>query len=262
MEILQENGRGGFMYIISPKNHTEANKVWKEKLGGRPNGARVLGEAQAKYLSKEFAKYYDLLVTYSVNLPFEIPEGTKRIAVMWHQNYPWTEGFKQWQRVNIKLKDYQVDYFANEHKIVDLINEVKNNAFFLPRFVDTDTLPKPMEKTIDTLWYGNRWNSFSEEFDIYKRKAYKPLWVSQGKFGDGDKIIKDNLTHEESLDILRRARVVWAIGVSQLEAQAFGAKVVPYRGQVLPLYTEKTAPVYLRRLLDKIWAERNPRLGK
>lgn len=262
MEILQENGRGGFMAIISPKNHTEANKVWKEMLGSRPNGARTLGEAQAKYLSKEFAKYYDLLVTYCVNYPFEIPEGTKRIAVMWHQNYPWTEGFKQWQRVNIKLKDYQVDYFVNEHKMVNLIKDVNGNAFFLPRFIDTETLPKPLEKTIDVLWYGNRWNEFQAEFNMFMSRASTPFWVSQGKFGKGDKVIKDNLTHEESLDILRRARIVWAIGISQLEAQALGAEVVSYRGPALPLYTEKTAPVYLRRLLDKIWSERDPSLRK
>lgn len=251
------------MYILSPKNHETANKFWKEKLGGRPNGARTLGTATEKYLAKEFEKHYDMLITYAIDFPFTIPEGVKTIAVMWHANFPWTEGFKLWQKSTIKLAGYEVDYFVNEHRMVDLINEVGGRAFFLPRFIDTTTLPAiPKEKKIKTLWYGNRWNEFEGEFGKYLVDNEEPYWVSQGKFGLGNDVIYEKLDHKQSLDILKYAEKVWAIGLSQLEAKALGAEVVSYRGPTIPLYTQKTAPVYLRRLLDEIWSKRNPTLGK
>lgn len=250
------------MYIISPANHETANKVWREQLGSRPNGARTLGTSSAKYLADEMSKYYDMFVTYCVNYPFEIPDGVKTIAVMWHQNFPWTEGFKQWQRVNIDLAGYEVDYFVNEQKMVDLIREVGGRAFYLPRFIDTNTLPEPAEKTIPNLWFGNKWGEFRGEFEQYKATYERAPWVTQGNYGIGDKVLRENISQEQALMLVARAKVVWAIGLSQLEAQALGAEVISYRGEVLPLYTEKTAPLYLRRLLDEIWSERLPSLRK
>lgn len=251
------------MYIISPENHETANKVWRELLGSRPNGARTLGEASAKYLSDEMAKHYDMFVTYCVNFPFEIPDGVKRIAVMWHQNFPWVDGFKLWQTCNIKLAGYEVDYFVNEHKMVDLIREVGGRAYFLPRFIDTTTLPEPVEqKTIPVLWFGNKWGEFKGEFEEYKNSYERPAWVTQGNYGIGDKVLRENISHEQALEIVARAKTVWAIGISQLEAKALGAEIISYRGQAIPLYTEKTAPLYLRRLLNEIWSERTPSSGK
>lgn len=251
------------MYIISPANHETANKVWREQLGSRPNGARTLGTSSAKYLADEMSKHYDMFITYCVNYPFEIPDGVKTIAVMWHQNFPWTEGFKQWQVVNLKLAGYEVDYFVNEHKMVDLIREGGGRAYYLPRFIDTNLLPEPArEKDIPTLWFGNTWGEFRSEFANYKATVDTPYWITQGRYGFGDEVIDDDISHEDALKIVARAKVVWAIGLSQMEARALGAEIISYRGAPHPFYTEKTAPVYLRRLLNEIWSERSPSSGK
>ena len=251
------------MYILSTENHTQADKVWRELLGCRPNGARTLSQASVKYFAPLMEKHYDMFVTYCVNIPFEIPEGVKTIAVMWHQNFPWTEGFKQWQRANLMLRGYEVDYFCNEHKIVDLINEGGGRAYYLPRFIDTTLLPEPArKKDIPTLWFGNTWGEFRSEFANYKASTDTPYWITQGRYGFGDKTIDDNISHDDALKIVARAKVVWAIGLSQMEARALGADIVSYRGAPHPFYTEKTAPVYLRRLLDEIWSERDPSFGK
>lgn len=250
------------MYIISPGHHPVADEVWRTKLNSKPNGARTLGSAQAKYLAGEFEKHYDMLVTYCSSFDFDIPEDVKKIAVCWHQNFPWVDAFKQWQRTNLKFKDYEVDWFCNEEKIVELINEGGGRAFYLPRFIDTKEMPKPkIAKEYDTLWFGNQWGGFQNEFAMYKRNAHKPYWVAHGTFGYGDKKIRE-VNHEQSLDIVNKARVVWAIGVSQLEAQYLGARIVSYRGKILPYYDETTIPLFTRRLLDKIWSERDPGLGK
>lgn len=250
------------MYIISPGHHPVADEVWRTKLNSKPNGARTLGSAQAKYLAGEFEKHYDMLVTYCSSFDFDIPEDVKKIAVCWHQNFPWVDAFKQWQRTNLKFKDYEVDWFCNEEKIVELINEGGGRAFYLPRFIDTKEMPKPkIAKEYDTLWFGNQWGGFQNEFAMYKRNAHKPYWVAHGTFGYGDKKIRE-VNHEQSLDIVNKARAVWAIGVSQLEAQYLGARIVSYRGKILPYYDETTIPLFTRRLLDKIWSERDPGLGK
>lgn len=250
------------MYIISPGHHKTADKYWKEKLGGKPNGARTLGSAQAKYLAPVFERYYDMLITYCSSFEFEIPRGVKRIAICWHQNFPWVDAFKQWQRTNLKFKDYEVDWFCNEKTIVQLIREGGGRAFYLPRFVDTDELPDPTdEKKFDTLWFGNQWGGFQGEFQTYKDNAHKPYWITHGTFGYGNKKIKD-VTHEEALRLVSKARAVWAIGMSQLEAQYLGAKIVSFRGDILDFYDEKTIPLFLGRLLDKIWSERDPALGE
>ena len=250
------------MYTISPGHHETADKFWKEKLGSRPNGARTLGSAQAKYLAPIFERHYDMLITYCSAFEFEIPKGVKKIAICWHQNYPWVEAFKQWQRVNIKLKDYEVDWFCNEETIVKLIREGGGRAFYLPRFIDTHEMPRPkIAKEYNTLWFGNQWGGFQNEFAMYKRNAREPYWVTHGVFGYGDKEIR-KVNHEQSLEIVNKARTVWAIGVSQLEAQYLGARVVSYRGGILPYYDETTIPLYLERLLNKIWSERDPSLGE
>ena len=249
------------MYIISPGHHKTADKYWKEKLGSKPNGARTLGSAQAKYLAPVFERYYDMLITYCSAFEFEIPKGVKKIAVCWHQNFPWVDAFKQWQRVNIKFQGYEVDWFCNERKIVELINEGGGRAFYLPRFIDTHAMPKGKPKKIDHLWFGNQWGGFQGEFAEYKRTNKEPYWITHGSFGLGDKKIRD-VSHEEALEIVSQAKEVWAIGISQLEAQYYGANIVSYRGDVLKYLDEKIAPEYLNRLLNKIWTERDPSLGK
>lgn len=239
------------MIIVSPNHHPEADKFWKEKLNSKPNGARTLGGAIADNLSDIFAEHYDMLVTYASDYPFDIPEGVKKIAVIWHQNFPWVEGFKVWQRVNIRLKDYDVDYFVNESVLLSLIKDVYKKAYYLPRFIDTTDYPKfNKKKDIKTLWFGNAWGEFRNEFDAYKSLVEKPLWITHGKLGEGDETIKE-LTREETLEIVARAQVVWAIGVSQLEAHYYGCDIASYRGEPLPFYDQNTIKVYLRDILDR-----------
>lgn len=241
------------MRVIHPNNHAAAIKFWKKYLHSKPNGARTLGKAQAKYLEDIFSPYYDLMVTYASDYEFPIPDGTKKIAVMWHQNFPWTEGFKVWQRVNNKLLKYEVDYFCNEQKIVDLIREVGGSAYFLPRFIDTKMYPKlNAKRDIDTLWFGNKWNEFANEFSLYCLTVDKPYWITHGQFGCGDEVIHDNINRVETLKTLARAKTVWAIGISQLEAAYYGAKVVSYRGEVLPFYDEESIREYARKMLEEI----------
>lgn len=240
------------MYIISPGHHPEADKFWKEKLSCKPNGARTLGAAITKNLSKTFEPYYDMLITYASNFPFEIPEDVKKIAVIHHENFPWVDGFRAWQKVNNKLKDYEVDYFVNEQKILGLIKDVYPRVFYLPRFVDTEELPKvETVKDIDTLWFGNAWGAFQTEFGSYKGLMKKPYWITHGEFGLGEEKIKD-IDREETLKTVARAKTVWAIGVSQLEAQYYGCKIFSYRGPVLPFYNQKTIRQYLSKLLREI----------
>jgi hypothetical protein len=214
------------MEIVYPNHHPVADKVWREQLGSKPNGARTLGSAQAKYLAPIFEPYYDLMVCYASDYQFEIPEGTKRIAIMVHQNYPWAEAFKVWQRTNVRLLEYEVDYFANEQKIVDLINSGGGKCFYLPRFIDTKKYPKfNCTRIYDCLWFGNPWNEFKKEFDYYKDTT-NGWWICHNQFGKKDKVIKDKLERTETLRLLAQAKEVWAIGVSQLEAQYYGCKIV------------------------------------
>ena len=249
------------MEIIAPNSHPTADKVWREQLGSKPNGARTLGSAQAKYLAPLFEPYYDEMVCYASDYQFEIPEGAKRIAVMVHQNYPWVEAFKIWQRTNVKLKRYEVDYFANEPKIVELIRQGGGKCFYLPRFIDTTEYPIFSDiKKYKHLWFGNPWNEFKKEFEYYKDTTHG-WWICHGRFGRNDKVIKE-LNRFETLRILSQAKEVWAIGVSQLEAQYYGCKIVSYRDGVLPFYNEDTIQDYTKDLLEKIWRERRPRLGK
>lgn len=235
------------MLIISPENHENANKIWREKLDCKPNGARTLGTAAAEYLAPALAPYYDLFVTYGVDIEFPIPDGTKNIAVMWHQNYPWAAGITAWRRVNERLSGYTVDYFCNEETIVALIREAGGRAFFLPRFIDTTTLPTPKPKRISNLWFGNRWGEFGVEFQLFLNNK-KPYWISQGVFGIGEKEIAE-LDHEQALEIVSEAKNVWAIGLCQLEAKALGANVITYRGEPLPFYDQNTIVDYLKDLI-------------
>ena len=250
------------MIVVSPNHHPQADKVWRELLGSKPNGARTLGTAQEKYLADVFEPYYDMLVTYASDYPFEIPEGVKRIAIMWHQNYPWTEGFKVWQRVNCRLKSYEVDYFVNEEKLLSLIEEVGGRAYFFPRFIDTKKYPKfNCTKNIPTLWFGNPWREFSKEFEGYKLMNEHPWWICHGELGYGDEK-KRALNRRETLQFLARAKEVWAIGISQLEAQYYGAEIVSYRGDVLPFYDEKMIVEEAKKLLGVIYPDRLPGLGE
>jgi len=250
------------MIVVSPNHHPQADKVWRELLESRPNGARTLGSAMAKYLAPVFEPYYDMLVTYASDYPFEIPEGVKRIAVMWHQNYPWTESFKVWQRVNCRLKKYEVDYFVNEEQLLKLINEFCDRAYYFPRFIDTKVYPKfKCTKNVPTLWFGNKWKEFSGEFEGYKAMVEHPWWICHGKLGYGEEEKKE-LTRRETLQFLARAQKVWSIGISQLEAQYYGAEVISYRGDVLPFYDEKTIVEEAKKLLGKIYPDRLPGLGE
>ena len=115
------------------------------------------------------------------------------------------------------------------------------------------------EKTIPTLWYGNRWAEFAREFCEYC-KAPHPYWVSGGVFGKGEKALYE-IDRKDALRILNDAKYVWAIGVSQLEAKYLGAKVIPYRDDKLPYYDEKTIVPYVRELLNEINLKR-PGLGE
>ena len=237
------------MIILSPGHHPEADKFWKEKLGSKPNGARTLGGAIADNLADIFEPHYDMLITYASDFPFEIPEGVKKIAVIWHQNYPWTEGFKVWQRVNIKLKDYDVDYFFNEKKLAGLVKDVYSKVYYLPRFIDTKKYPKfDTFKAIDVLWFGNRWGEFRNEFEAYTKIIKDPRWISHGKYGIGEEDGKD-IDRDTTLALLAKAKKVWAIGVCQLEAQLYGCEVFSYRGDVLPFYDQNTIRDYLANLL-------------
>lgn len=237
------------MIIIAPGSHPEADRFWKEKLGSKPNGARTLGGAIADNLSDIFEPHYDMLVTYASDYKFEIPDGVKKIAVIWHQNFPWVEGFKVWQRVNLKLQGYDVDYFVNESALLSLIKDVHKQAYYLPRFIDTTEYPKfNVEKEIKTLWFGNAWGEFRNEFDAYKSLAENPLWITHGKLGVGEKTIR-GLSREETLEVLAKSQTVWAIGVSQLEAQYYGCNVASYRGEPLPFYDQNTIRDYLKDLL-------------
>lgn len=243
------------MIVVSPNHHPEADRVWREVLGGRVNGARVLGAAQAKYLAPLFDRY-DMLVTYASNISFDIPNNVKRIAVCWHQNWPKEEAFKTWQRVNVSLRDYEVDYFCNEHFIVDLIREGGGRAYYLPRFIDTTHYPKTnCTKTINTLWLGNRWRMFKGEYQLYCQSVEKPLCIDGGWLFNGEKKIRP-VKREQVPLMLAKAKTVWAIGVSQLEAQFYGCEIVSYRGDVLPFYDENTIREYTKNLLDKIWTKR------
>lgn len=250
------------MKIISPNHHPEADKIWRGVLGAKPNGARTLGKAIADNLADVFSEYYDMLVAYASDYPFEIPAGTKNIAVIWHQNYPWVEGFKVWQRVNIRLLDYNVDYFVNEWKLLNLIKDVYKNVYYLPRFIDTREYPNfNLKKNIQTLWFGNAWGEFRGEFSSYKKTNPEPYWVSHGTFGIGEEKLKD-IDRKEALKILSRAKKVWAIGVSQLEAQYYGADIISYRDGILDFYDQESIRGYVEELLKKIWAERFPSLGE
>lgn len=247
------------MYILDPSNHTEANKVWRGLLGGRPNGARTLGEAASKYLSPVLEPHYDMFITYAADLPFEVPKGVRKIAVMWHQNFPWASGIAVWRKVNSVLWEYDVDYFCNEKQLVTLIKENGGRAYYLPRFIDTTTLPTPQKKKhIDTLWFGNKWDEFRKEFTKYQWSVATPYWLSHNIFGKGDDRLYD-LDREDALSIVNDAKVVWAIGISQLEAQYLGANVLSYRGDVLPLYDQTTAPLYLAKLVQCIQDQRCPK---
>lgn len=241
------------MIILDPSNHTEANKVWREVLGSRPNGARTLGEAASKYLSPIFERHYDMFVTYAADIKFEIPEGVERIAVMWHQNFPWASGIAVWRKVNSVLWKYDVDYFCNEKHIVKLIRENGGQAYYLPRFIDTATMVEPKkEKTIDTLWFGNRWDEFRKEFTQYYLTTKRPYWLSHNIFGLGDERLYDLGDRKDALRIVAEAKKVWAIGVSQLEAQYLGAEVISYRGDIAPFYDQNTITLYLEKLLQTV----------
>lgn len=240
------------MIVISPGHHPVADKFWKEKLGGRLNGARVLGEAQAKYLTPLFEQKYDMLITYASDMDFEIPDSVKRIAVMWHFNFPKVEAFRLWQKVNLKLKGYYVDYFSNDQDVIALVREVGGRIFYLPRFIDTNEYPKfDVKKTIPTLWMGNKWNEFKFEFDNYIKNE-SPAWISQGQLGLGKTIFNPHLSREATLRLLAKTKEVWAIGICQLEAQYYGCEVVPYRGERLPFYDQNTIKSYLEALLQSI----------
>lgn len=240
------------MIIVAPGKHPDADKFWKEKLKCKPNGARTLGSAMEKNLADLFEPYYDMFVCYASDIDFEIPEGVKRIAVMWHQNFPWTDGFRCWQRVNNKLLNYEVDYYVNEPRLINIIKDVYPNVYYLPRFIDTTAYPKfDNKKTIKTLWFGNAWGEFTAEFDAYKHRVAEPMWITHGELGVGDRKLKELDSRTETLETLSKAEVVWAIGISQLEAQYYGAKVVSYRGPVLPFYNEKTIRSYTKKLLKQ-----------
>lgn len=237
------------MIIIAPGSHPEADKFWKEKLGSKPNGARTLGSAIAKNLADIFEPHYDMLITYASDFKFDIPKGVKKIALIWHQNFPWTDGFKTWQRVNLKLQDYDVDYFVNESVLLSLIKDVYPQAYYLPRFIDTSEYPMFLaKKDIKTLWFGNAWGEFQSEFAMYKSVVEKPIWISHGKLGCGDEVIKE-VDREETLRTLARAQTVWAIGVSQLEAKYYDCDIASYRGEPLPFYNQITIRDYLKDLL-------------
>lgn len=242
------------MKIVSPGNHPTADEFWEKSLGGKPNGARTLGSAMAKYFPPLLGPYFDLMVCYSASFDFEIPEGTRRIAVFGHQNHPHTDGFKVWQKVNLKLKDYETVYFYNDPTMVTLIKQFAP-CYLLPRFIDTELYPNlSRKKTIDTLWLGNVWGAMEGEFDMYKRSNPKPYWISKGVFGLGDKKIKE-LNRTETLKKLALAKKVWAIGVSQLEAKYYGCEVVSYKNEVIPYYDQHTIIPYLEKLLKKIEVE-------
>lgn len=240
------------MIIIAPGSHPEADKFWKEQLCSKPNGARTLGTAIAKNLADIFEPHYDMLITYASDFKFEIPNGVKKIAVIVHQNFPWVEAFKVWQRSNVKLWGYEVDYFCNEQTLIKLIREGGGHCYYLPRFIDTTEYPKPKKnKTIDELWFTNVWDVWKDTFDEYKRQHPDGAWISHGCFGIGDRKIK-NLNRDETLNIVNSAKTVWSLGVSQLEAKYFGANVVSLRGAVLDFYDQKTIVPYTKKLLDDI----------
>ena len=257
---LNNQGDKKNMIIVAPGSHPEADKVWEQTLNKKPNGARVLGNWQKIHLSKLFEPYYDMLVTYAAEIPFDIPKGVKRIAICWHSNFPWAAGITKWRRVNKTLAGYEVDYFVNEQHLIELIEEQGGRAFYLPRFVDTKALPKPKEeKTIPTLWYGNRWAEFGAQFAKYSRRKHA-YWISGGFFGKGDKALYE-VDRKDALRILNEAKYVWAIGVSQLEAKYLGAEIISYRDAPLPYYDQKTIVPYTKELLNEINLRR-PGLGK
>ena len=252
------------MKIIGVGSHPVADDFWKNVLGGKPNGARVLGANQEKFLAPIIEKYYDAAIFYAADLVSDemlkdIPKGS-RIFVAHHQNYPWAAGISKWRRVNKQLAEYEVDYFANEPHIIELIDEQGGRAFLLPRFIDVKALPKPKEeKTIPTLWYGNRWAEFGAQFAKYSQIKH-PYWISGGFFGKGEKALYE-ISRKDALRILNDAKYVWAIGVSQLEAKYLGAKVIPYRDDLLPYYDQKTIVPYVKELLNEINLRR-PGLGE
>lgn len=244
------------MIIVAPGSHPQADKVWKEMLKGKPNGARTLGAAQEKYLAPLFEQAgYDMLITYAADFDIEIPDGVKKVAVMWHQNWPIVDSIRAWQRANYKLwilKGLEVDYFCNEDFVITNIQDVGGRASYLPRFIDTTKYPKPnKEKTIDTLWFSNRWGVWAAAFDEYLNSVDDPVWISHGTIGRGKRELKQ-LTRKETLDIVNRAKTVWSLGISQLEAQYFGAEIVSFRGEPLEFYDQRTIVPYTKELLEKI----------
>ena len=249
------------MKVVSPGHHPAADKFWKEELNCKLNGARTLGSAMAKYFPPLLEPYFDLMVCYSASFPFEIPAGARRVAVFCHQNYPYPESFNLWQKIHLKLRDYETIYFYNDPTMVKLVGDFAP-CYYLPRFIDTTAYPKlHCNKVIDTLWLGNAWASVSGAFETYKKENTKPYWISKGTFGCGDKKIRE-LTRLETLQKLCSAKRVWAIGISQLEAQYYGCEVVPYKDGVLPFYDQNSIRGCLKDLLEKARAERFPGLGE
>ena len=246
------------MYIIDPSNHENANKKWEKVCNSVPNGARTLGLSTSKYLSDTFAPYYDLLITYCASVPFEMPGNVKKIAIIHHQNYPRSAAVSSWRKLNKMYYGYTLDFFCNVEEVVDLFREQqdfyrsKGKTFFLPRFIDTTTLPKPKkDKTIPTLWFGNRYGSFNKQFNDYIKKQPYPYWLSKNVFGIGDKELFEIEDREDVLEIVNSAKEVWAIGICQLEAKYLGATTHSFiKDGDLPLYTEETIVSYLQELLE------------
>lgn len=245
------------MFVIDPTNHTKANKKWETVCAGVPNGARTLGLSVSKYLAPTFFPYYDLLITYCANVPFDMPEDVKKIAVIHHQNYPRIAAVKGWRELNRMYSGYTLDFFCNVEEVVDLFREQqafhhsKGKTFFLPRFIDTTTMPEPKEKKeIPTLWFGNRYGAFEKQFSQYLKKNEHPYWLSKNVFGVGERELFKIEDREDVLEIVNSAREVWAIGICQLEAKYLGATTHSFiRNGDLPLYTEKTIVPYLEELL-------------
>jgi len=244
------------MYIIGVNNHYAANKFWKERLGSKPNGARVLGAAMEKYLAPIIERYYDAAIFYAADLITpemldRIPLD-KKVFVAVHHNWPKEESFRCWQRVNVKLWGREVDYFCNEQFIIDLIREGGGRAYYLPRFIDTSKYPKTnCTRTIDTLWLGNRWACFEAEYQYYCQSVKKPLCIDGGWLWNGQTKIRP-IKREQIPKILAQTKKVWAIGVSQLEAQFYGCDIISYRGGILPFYDEVSIQKYVKKLMEEI----------
>lgn len=252
------------MKIIGVGSHPVADEVWATTLQKKPNGARTLGRWQELYLTPIIEKYYDAAIFYAADLVSaemlkDIPEGS-RLFVAHHSNFPWASGISKWRKTNRMLAGYEVDYFVNEPHLIELIEEQGGRAFLLPRFISTGAMPKiHKEKTIPTLWYGNRWAEFAREFYEYCKLSH-PYWISGGFFGKGGEALYE-IDRRDALRILGMARDVWAIGVSQLEAKYLGARIHSYRDKELPFYDQRTIVPYTKKLLDEINLRR-PGLGE